>query len=102
MSQYKHYFVQFLGWFDDPRNLYIAMEFVEHGNLQSFIKAPFPEHEAAAIITQVARALQYMHQRNFVHRDVKPLVPVPILQRLPSTDISREHPSFIPASKLAC
>ncbi|KAG2411647.1 hypothetical protein HFD88_009203 [Aspergillus terreus] len=72
-AEYKHYFVQFLGWFDDPDNFYIAMEFVEHGNLQKFITAPFPEHEAAAIITQVARALQYMHQRNFVHRDVKPL-----------------------------
>ncbi|GES66292.1 kinase-like protein [Aspergillus terreus] len=72
-TEYKHYFVQFLGWFDDPDNLYIAMEFVEHGNLQSFISAPFPEREAAGIITQVARALQYMHQRNFVHRDVKPL-----------------------------
>ncbi|QMW44319.1 hypothetical protein G4B11_007739 [Aspergillus flavus] len=72
-AAYKHHFVQFLGWFDDPDNFYIAMEFVEHGDLQSFITAPFPEHEAAVIIAQVAQALQYMHQHNFVHRDVKPL-----------------------------
>ncbi|KAI9367318.1 kinase-like domain-containing protein [Aspergillus egyptiacus] len=70
---YKEHFVQFLGWFDDPEYLYIAMEFVQYGDLQKFITAPFPEPEAASIVTQVARALQYMHRKNFVHRDIKPL-----------------------------
>ncbi|KAH8703900.1 kinase-like domain-containing protein [Talaromyces proteolyticus] len=71
-AEYKRHLVQFLGWFDDSEHLYIAMEFIEHGDLQSFITAPFPEPEAASIVTQVAQALQYMHRKNFVHRDVKP------------------------------
>ncbi|KAJ5372058.1 kinase-like domain-containing protein [Penicillium concentricum] len=71
--QYKQHFVQFLGWFDDLENVYIAMEFLQYGDLQKFIKAPFPEPEAASIVFQVAQALQYMHRKNFVHRDIKPL-----------------------------
>ncbi|KAJ5520691.1 hypothetical protein N7463_001144 [Penicillium fimorum] len=68
--EYKQHFVQFLGWFDDLENSYIVMEFLQHGDLQKFINAPFPEPEAASIVFQVAQALQYMHRKNFVHRDI--------------------------------
>ncbi|KAL5341929.1 kinase-like domain-containing protein [Aspergillus crustosus] len=71
--EYKQHFVQFLGWFDDPHNFYIAMEFIEHGDLQKHISQPFPEPEAASIVGQIAQALQYMHTKNFIHRDIKPL-----------------------------
>lgn len=50
------------------------MEFLEFGDLQKFITAPFPEPEAASIVAQVGQALQYMHRKSFVHRDIKPLV----------------------------
>lgn len=53
------------------------MEYLEHGDLQNYIGTPFPEPQAASIVAQVARALQYMHHRQFVHRDVKPKVGVP-------------------------
>lgn len=67
-------FVQFLGWFGDESHLYIAMELVQHGDLQSYIKANSvcTEKDTAAIIAQVGRALQYMHERSHVHRDLKP------------------------------
>jgi serine/threonine-protein kinase len=65
---------------------YIAMEYVDGGNLGSLIgKAKahglaFPEPIAAFIIAQVARALDYAHRRldteghamNLVHMDVSP------------------------------
>lgn len=73
-TQYKNYFVQCLGWFDDTEHFYIAMEFLIHGDLQKYITKPLPEPEAASITAQVAQALLYMYQENFVHRDVKPLV----------------------------
>ncbi|KAJ5715231.1 uncharacterized protein N7483_012412 [Penicillium malachiteum] len=73
VPEYKHYFVQFLSWFDDTKNLYIAMEFIEYGNLHEFIiLRSIPEPESAMITHQVAQALLYMHQKNFVYRDLKP------------------------------
>ncbi len=80
-KQYEKHFVRCLGWFDDADYMYIAMEYVEHGNLQKYIRNPPPEVEAAAIVAQVARALQYMHQKGFVHRDLKPMVRRPLLVR---------------------
>ncbi|KOS45758.1 hypothetical protein ACN38_g3349 [Penicillium nordicum] len=73
IPEYRNYFVQCLGWFDDIEHFYIAMEFFEYGDLQKYIIKPFSEPEAASITVQVAQALQYMHQKNFVHRDIKPL-----------------------------
>ncbi|KAI1111773.1 kinase-like domain-containing protein [Nemania sp. NC0429] len=71
---YQQHFVRFLGWFEDPTDLYIAMEFIEHGNLQQYIdQGLFPEPEAASVTVQVARALQFMHEKHFVHRDLKPM-----------------------------
>lgn len=76
MRQYQQYFVQFLGWFEDPSNLYIAMDYMPHGDLQTYIdeKAPFPEAESSVITKQVATGLQFMHQKGFFHRDLKPQV----------------------------
>lgn len=74
--QYQEHFVRCLGWFEDENNLFIAMELVQNGDLQGYIKkGNFPETEVALITAQVARALQCMHQLNFVHRDLKPQVP---------------------------
>ncbi|ETS78914.1 hypothetical protein PFICI_08767 [Pestalotiopsis fici W106-1] len=75
IREYQEHFVQCSGWFKDDGHLYIAMEFVPHGNLQDYIntKQPIPEADAAVITAQVAQALQYMHQKSFVHRDLKPL-----------------------------
>lgn len=71
--QYDQHFVQFFGWFEDVQYLYFAMEYLELGDLQEVIVSRLPtEPEAASIVAQVTRALQYMHGKNFVHRDIKP------------------------------
>ncbi|MBI1750960.1 MAG: PEGA domain-containing protein [Acidobacteria bacterium] len=53
---------------------YITMEYVEGRSLQALIdqKQPFPLPRVMRIMGQVCSALEFAHQRNVVHRDVKP------------------------------
>lgn len=53
---------------------YIVMEFVRGPNLKELIykHGPFSVDGAVFIISQVASALDYAHQRGLVHRDIKP------------------------------
>ena len=54
--------------------LYIAMRLVDGGDLDGLIRAaaPLQPERALAIAEQVAAALDAMHARGLVHRDVKP------------------------------
>ena len=51
---------------------YIVMEYVEGKNLDQRSLEESDPKEAARIARDVARALAYAHERNIVHRDVKP------------------------------
>lgn len=53
---------------------YIVMEYVPGENLAQIIEAegPFDPDDVAVLIEQVASALDYAHERGFVHRDIKP------------------------------
>ncbi|KAJ1323174.1 calcium/calmodulin-dependent protein kinase I [Microdochium nivale] len=74
IPEYANHFVSCLGWFEDTEHLYIAMEFMEHGDLQRYISnTVLSEPEAVQIVLQVAKGLQCMHQKGYVHRDLKPL-----------------------------
>jgi hypothetical protein len=52
---------------------YLALEFVEGGNLAGKIdRKPMPARDAARLVEALARAMQLAHSRNVVHRDLKP------------------------------
>jgi serine/threonine-protein kinase len=53
---------------------YITMEFVEGRSLQTLIDShqPFPLPRVLKVMEQVCSALDFAHQHNVVHRDVKP------------------------------
>ncbi|KAH8895273.1 serine/threonine-protein kinase, partial [Thozetella sp. PMI_491] len=65
--------VGFHGWFEDERYLYLIFDYIEGGDLYSQIEAEgaFPEPLAASYVKQTAEALQYLHDRQIMHRDVK-------------------------------
>jgi eukaryotic-like serine/threonine-protein kinase len=58
----------------DAGTAYVAMEFVEGGNLQRLLEAGrhFDVEEAVDLLSQLLEALQHAHERGIWHRDVKP------------------------------
>ncbi|KAG6360970.1 hypothetical protein INS49_012038 [Diaporthe citri] len=72
--KYEYHFVQTYGWYEINRTLYIAMEYLELGDLQSHLedRGPIKETDAKFISKQILRGLEFMHEEGFVHRDLKP------------------------------
>ena len=66
--------MQFLGWFEQPETLYIAMEFFPEGDLARHIDRPLPQVTVQRILKQILEGLKVMHQEGIAHRDIKPAV----------------------------
>lgn len=70
--------------------LWIAMDYVDGTDAARLLKERFsggmPAHQVCEIVTAVAGALDYAHQRDLLHRDVKP---ANILLGHPGTDDQR-------------
>ena len=64
------------GWYEDPDDLNIAMEYFELGDLtRCLLSSPggvLSEEDAQIIVFQLLEGLNYMHDNSFAHRDLKP------------------------------
>uniref|UniRef100_A0A8C2Z352 non-specific serine/threonine protein kinase n=1 Tax=Cyclopterus lumpus TaxID=8103 RepID=A0A8C2Z352_CYCLU len=62
-------------WEGDDCQLYIVMGFCEGGDLYHRLKLQkgelLPERQVVEWFVQIAMALQYLHERNILHRDLK-------------------------------
>ncbi|CUS11453.1 unnamed protein product, partial [Tuber aestivum] len=65
-------FVEFLGWFEEPETLYIAMEYLEEGDLAGHRGGSLPQEIVRDISKQILQGLEIMHQQGIAHRDLKP------------------------------
>ncbi|KAH7171278.1 kinase-like domain-containing protein [Dactylonectria macrodidyma] len=71
-DRYVHCFVRSFGWYESRNAVFIAMEYIQHGDLQKYLVAIFPEAEVKQIASQIAEGLFFMHDNGFAHRDLKP------------------------------
>jgi hypothetical protein len=75
LQQVKHPFLITLwGTFQDSKNLYMVMDFVEGGELFSLLRKSqrFPNPVAKFYAAEVTLALDYLHSHNIIYRDLKP------------------------------
>ena len=66
--------MEFLGWFEEPEALYIAMEYLEEGDLTRHIGVPLLQETVQNISMQILEGLKVMHEQGIAHRDIKPAV----------------------------
>jgi len=62
------------GFFDSYTHLFIVLEYMEQGTLYAQLKKNriLAEKEAATIIKQMSQAVEYLHDHDIAHRDIKP------------------------------
>jgi tetratricopeptide (TPR) repeat protein len=53
---------------------WMVMDLVEGQSLEILIKkrGPFPAREAVSLVIQIARSVQFLHEHEVIHRDLKP------------------------------
>ncbi|KAH0556387.1 hypothetical protein GP486_005689 [Trichoglossum hirsutum] len=75
LQKVKHPFLITLwGTFQDSKNLYMVMDFIEGGELFSLLRKSqrFPNPVAKFYAAEVTLALDYLHSMNIIYRDLKP------------------------------
>lgn len=72
--QYEELFVKLHGWYEDKDSVFLAMEYLRHGDLQKHMNEPMAETQVKIITIQLLEGLKTMHELYFTHRDLKPQV----------------------------
>jgi serine/threonine protein kinase len=75
LAKYRHpNIVLLIGICNVPPNLAIVTEFVKSGSLYDLLRkrgSSLTAEERRKIIKQILSAVNYLHQHNIVHRDIK-------------------------------
>jgi eukaryotic-like serine/threonine-protein kinase len=74
VAQFQHpHIVQIFEVGEHEGRPFFSLEFVEGGSLEKkLVGTPLPARDAAELVETLARAVQYAHERNLIHRDLKP------------------------------
>lgn len=74
LPKYHDHFVSSFGWYETGDSVFITMEYLHLGDLHGYLNTALPRVEAQAITYQVLEGLVFMHDHQFAHRDLKPMV----------------------------
>lgn len=67
--------MQFFGWYENAEKIFLAMEYVQHGDLGEYIKnRDKAKINAREITRQLLEGLEVLHEKGICHRDLKPQV----------------------------
>lgn len=60
--------------FEENGHLYLVMEYIEGESIEQYIKrkGALKENEAISLLSNILSAVDYLHKKGFVHRDIKP------------------------------
>ena len=75
LSEVHHpYIVNVLEVFEEHNTAYIAMEYIDGYSLKSLLEKEgiLPEDQVLYYIRQIGEALQFVHEKNILHLDIKP------------------------------
>lgn len=74
LPQHKEHFVQFIGWYNDNKRIYIAMEYMECGDFNKFLIDYGSEAKkmAKVITRQLTEGFIILHEKGICHRDLNP------------------------------
>lgn len=73
-SEQQH-LVQVIDFIDEPRGLFIVMEFIDGASIEQMLEVngkPLEQRQTLGIIAATCVALDYIHKQDIVHRDLKP------------------------------
>ncbi|KAI8898507.1 kinase-like domain-containing protein [Globomyces pollinis-pini] len=68
------FLVKILGTFQDSNNLYLVLEYVQGGELFTYLRKSgrFPNHVARFYAAEVVLSFEYIHSKDIIYRDLKP------------------------------
>ena len=65
--------VKYIESFENANHIYLVMEYCNDGNLETYIKNNnLAEKDAILLFKQIINGFRYLHEKDVVHRDVKP------------------------------
>ncbi|KAI9325441.1 kinase-like domain-containing protein [Zopfochytrium polystomum] len=101
------FIVNLVATFQDPRHLYMVMEFVSGGDLWSHIRryGRFLEEEAKFYAAEIVLGVEFIHSKGIIFRDLKPEnILVTATGHLKITDFgfAKPHPSPLTQAATFC